>query len=315
LRLYRSFGEVGDLKGASRAVAIGVFDGVHLGHRRIIGEAVRLASETGGIATVVTFEPHPLAVLRPENPPPVLTPLPMKLDLLETEGVRETLAIPFDRDFARISPVDFCSRLLAGCLKARQVVVGANFRFGGGGAGTPEDLIACGAAHGFGVTAIELLEQEGDTISSTRIRRLLAEGRVDAAAELLGRPHALAGFVEAGAGRGRDLGVPTANLPVPVQSVVPAIGVYVTRTKVSVGPPVPSITSVGTNPTFESDGRLRVETFLLDYSGSLYGHFIGVEFLKRLRGQRTFSSADALMAQMEEDIAAAREWFAAPSPG
>lgn len=313
MRLYRALKEVADLESGSRAVAIGVFDGVHLGHRRIIGEAVRLAEQTGGLATVVTFEPHPLTVLRPDNPPPVLTPLAMKLDLLEAEGVRETLAIPFDRDFARLNPGEFCSVLLAGCLKARQVVVGANFRFGMNGAGTPEDLLACGAAHGFGVTAIELLEQGGDTVSSTRIRALLAKGEVEAAAELLGRPHALAGYVQAGAGRGRDLGVPTANLPVPPEAVVPALGVYVTRTKISAGPPISSITSVGTNPTFESDGRVRVETYLLDYSGNLYGRFIGVEFLARLRGQRTFSGPDALLAQMQEDISRAHDWFSRAS--
>jgi riboflavin kinase/FMN adenylyltransferase len=159
------------------------------------------------------------------------------------------------------------------------------------------------------VTAIELLEEGGDRVSSTRIRRLLSDGEVAAAAQLLGRPHALTGYVEAGAGRGRDMAVPTANLPVPPEVVVPALGVYVTRTRVGPGPPVPSVTSVGTNPTFEHDGRLRVETFLLDFSGNLYGRFIGVEFLDHLRGQRTFAGPEALSAQMAEDIAATRRWF------
>lgn len=309
MRLYRSLAEVVDLAGRPRSVAIGVFDGVHLGHRRIIQHAVGAAAETGGVATVVTFEPHPLTVLQPGANPPLLTPLPMKVDLLESEGVQETLAIPFDEAFARLSPDDFCDLLLARGLRARQVMVGANFRFGAGGRGTPEDLLACGVARGFSVTAIELVAQAGGTVSSTRIRGLLGEGRVEEAAELLGRHHALAGFVEAGAGRGRDLGVPTANLALPPGLVVPADGVYVTKTTIAPGDIRPSITSVGTNPTFESEGRLRVETYVLDFSGNLYGRHIAVDFLARLRGQCTFSGPEALLAQMREDIAAARAYF------
>jgi riboflavin kinase / FMN adenylyltransferase len=311
--LYRSPEEVADLGGRPRAVAIGVFDGVHSGHQLIIGEAVETAARTGGVATVMTFDPHPLAVLSPRGAPPILTPLPMKLDLLEAMGVMETLALPFDRDFARLDPADFCTHLLAGRLGARQVMVGENFRFGAGAAGTPEDLLACGAARGFSVTAIKLVERGGGRVSSTRIRKVLGGGQVEEAAELLGRYHALTGYVEAGAGRGRDMGVPTANLAVPSGVVVPALGVYVSRTTIETGAPLPSITSVGTNPTFERDGRLRVETFLLDHSADLYGRHIAVEFIARIRGQRTFSGPDALVAQMRADIEAARTWFGLPA--
>jgi riboflavin kinase/FMN adenylyltransferase len=313
VRLYRSLQEIADLGGRPRAVAIGVFDGVHLGHRRIVREAVRAAADMAGMATVLTFEPHPLSFLKPEEAPPILTPLSMKLDLLESEGVQETAALPFDASLASVSPGDFCRELLAARLGARQVVVGANFRFGAKGAGTPEDLLSCGAANGFSVKTIELVQSEGESVSSTRIRQLLGQGEVGRVLPLLGRAHTVAGYVEAGAGRGRDLGVPTANLALSPQIMLPALGVYVTRTTIAGGRREHSITSVGTNPTFENDGRMRVESFLLDYTGNLYGRHIAVEFLARLRGQLTFSSPKALVEQMWSDIAAARAYFLEPA--
>jgi riboflavin kinase/FMN adenylyltransferase len=259
---------------------------------------------------VVTFEPHPDSVLHPERAPRILTPLEMKVGLLEEMGVEEVAAVPFDREFAALLPQEFCRRVLSGHLGARQVVVGANFRFGRKAAGTPADLLAFGQTQGFSVSAIHLVEERGGAVSSTRIRGLLDKGEVEEAALLLGRPHSLEGPVVGGMRRGREMGLPTANLePVPGLAVA-GEGVYVTRTLVGQWNPQPSVTSVGTNPTFESDGIVRIETFLLDFDGSLYGERIRVEFLKRLRGQRTFADAAALEAQIRADIVEARRYLA-----
>ncbi|GAB4245582.1 MAG: bifunctional riboflavin kinase/FAD synthetase [Thermoleophilia bacterium] len=311
MRIYRSLAEIVDLRGRPRAVAIGTFDGVHRGHQSIIAKAVQAAREMGGVATVLTFEPHPAVVLRPETPPLLLTPLELKIRLLEQAAVDEVVAVPFDRDFAALSPAAFCRLLLSERLGARQVMVGQNFRFGHHGAGTPEDLLAFGQEHGFSVTAIGLLRDGEEPVSSTRIRALIVEGAVEAAAGLLGRPHVLEGYVVAGAGRGRDLGTPTANLAVSPLVAVPAEGVYVTRTVLPSGRVEASVTSVGTNPTFESDALLRVETYLLRFKGSLYGESIRVEFLQRLRGQRAFPDATTLVAQIERDVREAEAYFRA----
>lgn len=309
MRLYRSIDEIADLGGRPRAVAIGTFDGVHRGHQEIIRQAVAAAAQMGGVATVLTFEPHPDTVLRPHEAPNLLTTLEQKVHILGQLGVGEVVAVPFTADFSRVSPEEFCSRLLSARLGARQVMVGDNFHFGFRGGGAPGDLLAFGLDHGFSVTAVRLLEGEGAPISSTRIRESLRAGDVALAARLLGRPYALEGPVVSGAGRGRGLGVPTANLPVEPQIATPALGVYVTSTSTDRGEGLPSVTSVGTNPTFETDGVVRIETFLLDFSGALYGERIGVAFLERLRGQKTFADADALVEQMHADIARAQRYF------
>ena len=310
MRVYRSLEEIAELPGRPRAVAVGTFDGVHRGHQRIISMAVSAARAMDGVATVVTFEPHPDSVLHPENAPVLLTPLELKVALLQELGVQEVVAVPFDREFAALAPEDFCRRLLSQRLGARQVMVGANFRFGHRAAGTPADLLAFGQEQGFSVSAIHLVEEEGGPVSSTRIRALVSAGEVEQAARLLGRPHVLEGPVVGGARRGRTMGVPTANLVPPPGLAIPALGVYVTRTLAGRWGPQPSVTSVGTNPTFESDGVVRIETFLLDFDGSLYSERIGVEFLSRIRGQRTFPDAAALSAQMQADVAHAEAHFA-----
>jgi riboflavin kinase / FMN adenylyltransferase len=315
VRLYRSTDEIADLGGKPRAVAIGTFDGVHLGHQEIIRQAVAAAVHMDGVATVLTFEPHPDTVLRPGEGPGLLTTLEQKVHVLGRLGVAEVVAVPFTPAFSRVSPEEFCARLLSARLGARQVMVGDNFHFGFKGAGAPGDLLTFGLDHGFSVTAVRLLESEGGPISSTRIRESLRSGEVALAGRLLGRPFALEGPVVSGVGRGRGLGVPTANLPIEREVATPALGVYITRTSTDRGAGLPSVTSVGTNPTFESDGVVRVETFLLDFSGALYGERISVAFLERLRGQQTFASADALVEQMHADIARAHAYFAeAPPP-
>lgn len=309
MRLYRAIEDIAPLGDTPRAVAIGTFDGVHLGHQSIIGRAVTAAREMGGVATVLTFEPHPSLVLSPDSAPLILTPLELKLHLLEQQGVQEVIAVPFDRSFSTLSPEAFCRLLLSERLGARQVTVGENFRFGRGGAGAPQDLLAFGKELGFAVTAVRLMKLEGGAVSSTRIRRLIRQGKVGEGARLLGRPHTLEGYVVAGAGRGRDLGSPTANLEVPAHVAVPKQGVYVTVTDVGRGTQEPGVTSVGTNPTFETDGVTRVETYLLRFSGDLYSKLVRVAFLARLRGQVTFPDAASLIEQIGRDVAEAEAYF------
>jgi len=290
-----------------RVAAIGVFDGVHLGHQRIIAEAVEQALYLGARPSVVTFYPHPEAVLRPGSAPRSLTLLGRKTELLLSLGVEEVVTVRFDLHFARLSPEAFCRMVLSARLGAKRVVVGENFRFGSKGAGVPRDLVEFGASHGFDVRAVPLVNDGSGPISSTRIRNLLSEGQVAPAAELLGRPHRLEGVVTRGAGRGRTLQAPTANLAVSGDLAIPGSGVYVTCTTVEPGASYQSVTSVGTNPTFEQRGQTQVETLLLDYAGDLYGSTVAVDFLERLRGQEVFSGAEALAEQIGRDVVAARE--------
>lgn len=308
MRVYRSLDDIASLS-VPRAVAIGTFDGVHAGHQQIINLAVTAAHSMQGVATVVTFEPHPGAVLRPEDPPPILTPFENKVELMEELGVGEIAAIPFDLAFAQLPPHAFARRLLSERLGARQVSVGENFRFGRGGEGSAADLLAFGQEMGFSVSALHLLQDEGEAVSSTRIRRLIAQGAMEEAARLLTRPYSLSGTVVSGVGRGRTMGMPTANLRVRPDVAVPALGVYITRTRLSSRPELTSVTSVGTNPTFESDGVVRIETFLLDFHGSVYEEPMVLEFLARLRDQRTFPDRESLMAQMQADVGQARRFF------
>lgn len=315
MRLYRAIEDIAPLGDTPRAVAIGTFDGVHLGHQSIIERAVTAAREMSGVATVLTFEPHPNLVLAPDSAPLIITPLELKVHLLEQQGVQEVIAVPFDRSFSALSPEAFCRLLLSERLGARQVTVGENFRFGRGGAGAPQDLLAFGKELGFAVTAVRLMELEGGAVSSTRIRRLIRQGKVEQGARLLGRPHTLEGHVVAGAGRGRDLGSPTANLDVPAHVAVPKDGVYVTVTDVGRGTLEPGVTSVGTNPTFETDGVTRIETYLLRFSGDLYSKLVRVAFLTRLRGQAAYPDSASLIEQIERDVAAAETYFRDHPPG
>lgn len=311
MNIYRGLDEVPEAGERRRVVAIGVFDGVHRGHQRILGEAVKAGRETGATVSAVTFQPHPEAVLRPKPAPRLLTSLERKAELIEALGVQELLVVRFDRAFAGLSPADFCRRVLSDRLGAVLVLVGKNFRFGHLGAGTPDDLRAYGSSHGFEVGTIALAEDCGETISSTRIRALVGAGHVSDAACLLGRPHRIDGVVVKGAGRGRTLDAPTANLAVEAETAVPKFGVYVTRSYIEGGRAHPSVTSVGTNPTFEVDRKVRVETFFLDEGEDVYGRKMAVDFLERIRGQETFKDADTLAAQIKKDSAIARGFLEA----
>ncbi len=311
MRTYRGLAEVTDAPAEGRAIAIGVFDGVHLGHQRIVARAVQEAASRGGRSTVVTFSPHPDAVLHPRRAPRALTSAVRKAQLLEALGVQELVVVTFDRDFAGLVPEAFCRLVLSDHLGASVVFVGQNFRFGHEGLGTTRELSEYGRAHGFEVRAVPLVDEAGDPISSTRIRELLRGGRVAEAARLLGRPHQVDGIVSPGRGRGRALDAPTANLPVVREMALPRAGIYVTRSTVDGQEVHSSVTSVGVNPTFESDRRLRMETLLLDYSGDLYGRHLAVDFLDRIRSQRTFPNAESLALQIRLDVETALRMHAA----
>lgn len=290
-----------------RVVAIGVFDGVHLGHHLIITRMVTAAGESSARATVVTFHPHPEAVLRPRSAPRALTSLERKADLLGRLGVEEVVVVAFDRAFARLTPAEFCSTVLSDRLGTRIVYVGENFRFGHDGVGTADDLALYGRSHGFEIQSVPLVLDEKGPISSTRIRDALKAGDVTQAAELLGRPHRIEGPVLEGARRGRTLRAPTANTEVDAQVALPRLGVYATRAVLSDGTWYRAVTSVGTNPTFVKGGKTRVETLLLGFSGDLYGSVLRIDFIKRIRAQRTFKDAEALRKQIILDVETAEK--------
>jgi riboflavin kinase / FMN adenylyltransferase len=307
VRVYPTLEEVDEAPAAGRVVAIGVFDGVHLGHQAILKRAAEAAALIGARSAAVTFHPHPDAVLHPRSAPRVLTPPVRKAELLGDLGIDELVVVRFDREFSQLSPAAFCRLVLSHRLGARVVFVGENFRFGHRGEGTARRLEEYGRAHGFEVRSVPLVGDGEDTISSTRIREELRAGRVGEAARLLGRPHRIEGEVVRGAGRGRTLEAPTANLTVTRDMALPRLGVYATRSTIDGRAVHPSVTSVGTNPTFRKDRKVRIETLLLDYSGDLYGSHIAVDFLERIRPQRAFATAELLAERIKKDVEAARE--------
>lgn len=291
-------------------VAIGVFDGVHAGHRAIVGRAVSYAAEVGASSVVVTFDPHPAAVVRPDLAPLLLGDVPQRLDLLESLGVDAVLVLPFDREMASWTAEEFVERLLVSRLHARRVVVGENFRFGNRALGDVALLQQMGAAFGFDVDAVSLVGAEpdsGDAVSSTLIRSLVAEGSVAAAAAALGRLYGISGVVVRGDARGRELGFPTANLAVPAGIAVPADGVYAGWLVRADRSRWPAAISVGTNPTFDGVER-RVEAYALDVEFDLYDEVITIEFAERLRGMEKFDSVDALVDQMTRDVRDVHSW-------
>ena len=298
MRVYRSLDDV-PAEASGRAVALGTFDGVHRGHRRVIGSAVDRARERGLVATVATFEPHPLRILRPDQPPQLLTTLDRKIELVAELGVDELVAIPFTSELARQSAEDFSAQVLAVALGARSVSVGANFRFGRGATG---DAAVLRSRPEFETDVVELVELGGDSISSSRIRSLLAEGDVAGAAGLLGAPHTIAGPVVEGDRRGRELNMPTANMEPPADVILPAKGVYAaTATADGTGPTAAAV-NIGVRPTFKTEGDLLVEAHLIGFDGDLYGQTLGLAFLERLRDEVRFESAAELVEQMQKDV-------------
>ena len=292
-------------------VTIGNFDGVHLGHRHVLREARRVAERRGGLAVVaVTFDPHPMTVIRPDKAPQPLTSIADRTALLTAAGADAVLVLRFTPELAEVQAADFAETVVYGGLRAAAVVVGENFRFGHRALGDVALLRELGAAHGADVLGLPLDGAGGRTWSSTYVRQALADGDVAAAAEALGRPFSLHGRVVKGAQRGRQLGYPTANVPVSSsRTAVPADGVYAgwLRRLDAVDAPVwPAAISVGTNPTFHETDR-RVESYVLDRTDlELYGEQVALEFAQRLRATERFDSVEALLVQMSADVATAR---------
>jgi riboflavin kinase/FMN adenylyltransferase len=278
-----------EVEARPRRVAVGDFDGVHLGHREVIR----------GNDTVLTFEPHPRRVVRPEAAPKLLTSLEVKAELIGALGVDELVVIPFDQGFAHQSPQEFIDHILIERLQATRVSVGENFRFGHKAAGDPALLAA---EKRFETRVVPLVEVDGEIVSSSHIRGLVLAGEVELAARFLGAPFQLRGEVVKGDQRGRTLGFPTANLVPDDALVCPGHGIYAART-----PEACAAVSIGVRPTFGAGRSLLIEAYLLDWDKDLYGTELRIDFLARLRGERRFDSAEALIEQMRIDVARTRE--------
>jgi len=287
------------------AVSIGNFDGVHKGHARIVQRLLARAREVGGPAVVFTFDPHPIRVLRPHHAPPPLTWTRRKAELLAELGVDQIIAYPTNEAFLRLDARQFFDRIVCHRLRARVLVEGSNFFFGRDRLGNVDRLREFCAQAGLTLEVVEPVHIGGQVVSSSRVRALVAAGRVDQAAALLTRPYRIRGTVIRGAGRGMRLGYPTANMN-HVETLLPAQGIYAARAVVGTGG-WPAAVSLGPNPTFAEDpGLTKVEVHIIDYSGDLYGREIEVDFLARLRDIVRFDSPAQLVAQMELDVQAAR---------
>jgi riboflavin kinase / FMN adenylyltransferase len=297
-------------RAAPSVVTVGMFDGVHLGHRRLLDRVAALAAERGLAPGAITFDRHPLQVLAPDKAPRLLTTLRRKLELLGEAGMAWVLVLPFTPELSRRSAEAFIDQVLFGAARAEAIVVGPDFRFGHKAAGDVELLRRIGRPHGIDVDTVELAEAGGRRLSSTWARQALADGDVAEAARTLGRPHLLDARVERGDGRGRGLGVPTANLRLPPRLLVPAKGIYAGRLHApgadGGGPlpvPAPAVVSVGVNPTF-GGSRLRVEANVLGTDQlDLYDRRVTLTFEHRLREERRYDQVDDLIAQMRLDVA------------
>jgi len=273
-----------DAEPRPRHVAIGTFDGIHLGHQTVID----------GADTVLTFDPHPLEVLHPAALPKLITPFSVKRDVIDGLGVEELVVIPFDEEFAHRGAEDFIEHVLVERLGATKVSVGENFRFGAKAKGDPAMLAA---RDEFETRVVPLVEVDGETVSSTRIRALVAAGDMEGARHCLGTPFMVEGEVVKGDQRGRELGFPTANFVPDDRLAIPGHGVYA-----AFADGVPAAANVGVRPTFETGRGVLIETYLIDRDEDLYGKTLRVAFVERLRGEKRFDSADDLVAQMRRDV-------------
>jgi riboflavin kinase/FMN adenylyltransferase len=276
-------------RSGGRSVAVGTFDGVHLGHRKVIESS----------DSVLTFDPHPVSVVAPQHTPKLLTPPGRKAELIEALGVREMIVIGFDADFASRTADEFVDDVLVGALGATRVAIGENFRFGHKAQGDPRLLAA---DERFATVVRPLLEVDGEIVSSSHIRGLVLAGEVAQATELLGAPFQLRGEVVHGDERGRELGFPTANLIPDEALVCPGHGVYA-----CLADGAPAAVSIGVRPTFQTGRGELIEAYILDFDGDLYGRELRLDFLARLRGERRFETAEALIEQMHSDVECTRE--------
>lgn len=297
------------------SVTIGVFDGVHAGHAKIISRLVKIAAEDGLVSTVLTFASHPLLTLRPDEAPKLLTDLPAKAALLEALGVQRTVVLPFDKSLASMTQGEFVRDVLHKGVNAKVVLAGGAFRFGRDRQGSVETLRSAGLEYRFNVEVVESFSLSGsaEPVSSSAIRRALARNRVAEAAEMLGRPYSIEGVVVVGDRRGVTIGFPTANIPVAKTQAWPADGVYAGRFTDSDGVRYDCAINVGRRPTFYQNAEhSTLEAHLLDFDGDLYGHRVKVEFEQFLRSEQRFSGIEALAAQLKVDVVNARRVLEAP---
>lgn len=291
-------------------LTLGVFDGLHLGHQRIMQTVVDRAKAVDAIPTAITFDPHPRAVLHPESAPPLLQTLDQRLANLELLGIGQTIVIPFDREFAAQPAEDFLHEIVHDRLHAKEVYLGKGFAFGRERGGNIELLRILSNELGFHADEVEEVRLRGQRISSSRIRDMLATGRVNLTRRMLGRPYGVEGVIIRGNRRGHTIGFPTANLK-PHNRVIPKFGVYATATLVD-GTWRRSITNIGVRPTFETQAEPSIETYLFDFDGDLYGDVLRVRFLHRIRDERKFNGIDELKAQIEKDSARTLNYFRHP---
>jgi len=300
-----------DLENANIAkptvLTLGVFDGLHLGHQAIMARVVERAKITGSIATAITFDPHPRAVLHPESAPPLLQTLDQRLANLDVLGIDQAVVVKFTRQFAGQPAENFLRDIVHERLHAREVYLGRGFAFGKGRGGNIDLLRTMSQELGFTADEVDEVQLRGMRISSSKIRDLLAEGRVNLARRMLGRPYGVEGIVVRGDQRGRTIGFPTANLK-PHNRVIPKYGVYATATLID-ATWRRSITNIGVRPTFESTTEPSIETYIFDFDGDLYGDALRVRFLHRIRDERKFKGVDELVTQIRHDTELARNYF------
>lgn len=323
VQLWRKFTDIDTETGAGShgaSVAIGVFDGVHKGHQKLLAHAVDDAKRLGTMAVMVTFDPHPVEVIMPSKSPATLTPLDRRAELAAEYGMDAVFAIPFDKEIASWTPAEFFDRLLVDRLHARSVVVGSNFTFGYKAAGTAETLKSLCEARGIDCRIEDLVADGEGNVSSTAVRQALGRGDAQRAGEMLGRPHRVTGEVIHGLGRGgKELGYPTANLSADMRECVPVDGVYAGWFTVLddggldgsmvPGTRYPAAISVGTNPTFDGVDR-TVEAFVLDETSDLYGRHAAVDFVGHVRGMEKFNGVDDLLEAMDRDVQVVRSILA-----
>lgn len=288
-------------------LTLGVFDGLHLGHQEIMRKVVERAKAVDAVATAITFDPHPRALLHPDSAPPLLQTLDQRLANLEVLGIEQTIVIPFTREFSDQPAENFLSEIIHDRLHAKEVYLGKGFAFGKDRGGNIELLRSMSEKLGFVADEVDEIQLRGMRISSSKIRKLLANGYVNLARRMLGRPYGVEGVIIRGNRRGHTIGFPTANLK-PHNRVIPRYGVYATATLID-GTWRKSITNIGVRPTFESEAEPSIETYVFDYDGDLYGDVLRVRFLHRIRDERKFSGIDELKAQIEKDSNRARNYF------
>ena len=305
MKVFHGTNNAGILR--STVLTLGVFDGLHLGHQRIMQTVVSRAAAINAVPTAITFDPHPRSVLYPENAPPLLQTLDQRLTNFEVLGIKQTIVIRFDVNFANQDAETFLRGIIYERLQAKEVYLGKGFAFGRNRAGNIELLKKISASLGFIADEVPEVCLRGQRVSSSKIRKLLADGKVNLARRMLGRPYGVEGQIIHGFERGRTIGFPTANLK-PNNRVIPQYGVYATATLID-GVWRRSITNVGVRPTFEGDKEPSIESYIFDFDGDLYGDVLRVRFLHRIRDERKFGGIEELKAQIERDTRRALNYF------